>query len=884
MGGASQTAAATSWPLVGRELELDELVDALDDVSCDGVALVGQAGVGKTRLGRQLAEIAASRRLSTISVRASRSASNVPLAALAPLFAALNVAPNETSNHVQVVARAIERRAAEGRLVIFVDDAHELDDASAAVLDQVVGRSGTFVVLTVRTGDQRLDAVLDLLKDQQIIRVSVGPLHDEDIRKLVTVALGGPVDGAALQALVTASDGNVLFLRELLLGAIESGALQQRRGLFRLKGSLVGSPRLRDLIDHRLRGLSETEREAVELVALGEPLELSLLGELVPEPIVERLEGQAVLDSVGGPLGLEVRLAHPLYGEVVRQHLSPVRRGRLCRSLADALERRGELLEPDALRAGIWHLDGGGGSPELLLSAARAAFRTEDFSLAGRLARAAWRKGQQIDAALLLADSLVAAGSAEEIEDVLATATARATTNGELTSIATRRASSLFVWLDRVDDAERILEEAATRVTDPACRRAIDAQRADSFLLTGNVARTIEIGEPLLAISGDSAFAQASRDIGVALAFAGRTAEALRHTEAALLTVHEWRETDAVTAVGVFIVARAVALGEAGRLAESVATAEAGYEAAIEHRNADGQAWCAAVLALSKVTQGRLVEAEHLFRETATAFHELGHPGRRWGLGGIALAAGQRGDRQSAAAAVVELDETAPTSTRLMDVHIERGRAWAAVAAGDIARARSILWDAVELAERWGQHASAVAALHDLVRIGEGPQAGRRMHALKGCVDGELVVARTAFATAASSANPKAAAMACDRFEACGALLFAAEAATLERRLALESGQSRAAAAAEARATRLLEQCQDARTPGTDEAKEPARISQREREVATLAMEGLANREIAERLFVSTRTIENHLQRVYVKLGVTSRTELTAILRRQSSS
>ena len=54
----------------------------------------------------------------------------------------------------------------------------------------------------------------------------------------------------------------------------------------------------------------------------------------------------------------------------------------------------------------------------------------------------------------------------------------------------------------------------------------------------------------------------------------------------------------------------------------------------------------------------------------------------------------------------------------------------------------------------------------------------------------------------------------------------------------------------------------------------------REREIAQLAADGLPSRVIAERLFVSVRTVDNHLARIYTKLGVTSRSELPAVLGR----
>ncbi|MEU1205278.1 LuxR C-terminal-related transcriptional regulator [Nocardia sp. NPDC005825] len=53
-----------------------------------------------------------------------------------------------------------------------------------------------------------------------------------------------------------------------------------------------------------------------------------------------------------------------------------------------------------------------------------------------------------------------------------------------------------------------------------------------------------------------------------------------------------------------------------------------------------------------------------------------------------------------------------------------------------------------------------------------------------------------------------------------------------------------------------------------------ATLTRRERGIVALAAQGMSNRDIAERLFISIRTVENHLQRSYHKLGIHSRHEL----------
>jgi DNA-binding CsgD family transcriptional regulator len=54
----------------------------------------------------------------------------------------------------------------------------------------------------------------------------------------------------------------------------------------------------------------------------------------------------------------------------------------------------------------------------------------------------------------------------------------------------------------------------------------------------------------------------------------------------------------------------------------------------------------------------------------------------------------------------------------------------------------------------------------------------------------------------------------------------------------------------------------------------PASLTAREREVATLAAQGLTAREIAARLYIGERTVEGHLASIYAKLGIRSRVDL----------
>jgi DNA-binding CsgD family transcriptional regulator len=77
--------------------------------------------------------------------------------------------------------------------------------------------------------------------------------------------------------------------------------------------------------------------------------------------------------------------------------------------------------------------------------------------------------------------------------------------------------------------------------------------------------------------------------------------------------------------------------------------------------------------------------------------------------------------------------------------------------------------------------------------------------------------------------------------------------------------------------------CEGARTPILDDLELPITLTAREREVAGMAAEGLSSSVIAERLFVSTRTVEGHLHRAYSKLGVGDRHSLSRLLKGTTS-
>jgi DNA-binding CsgD family transcriptional regulator len=150
-------------------------------------------------------------------------------------------------------------------------------------------------------------------------------------------------------------------------------------------------------------------------------------------------------------------------------------------------------------------------------------------------------------------------------------------------------------------------------------------------------------------------------------------------------------------------------------------------------------------------------------------------------------------------------------------------------------------------------------------------------------VDGAFVEHALAHARALVSGDGAALDAVSHSFSSCMLDLFAAEASAAAARAHRHAGRRASALAARERASELEVLCESPATPALEWADEPEELTAREREVADLARVSLASREIAARLGITTRTVDNLLGRVYTKLGVSGRQELIAVLGRRRS-
>jgi hypothetical protein len=396
-----------SWPLVGRRAELAALTVDITDARAGGVVLAGAAGVGKTRLAREALNQAAAAGLEVDWVAATRAAASIPFGAVSHLLPATERLGADRPDTLRRAADLLAERSRGRLLVLGVDDAHLLDDASAALVHLLALRGLAFVVVTVRTGEPAPDSVVALWKDGLARRLDLPALTPDATADLLGRALGGPVDGVTRQEVLRVTEGNPLYLRELVLGGLGSGALRQVDGVWRWKGGLAGATRLRELLQARLGTLGETARAAVELAAWGEPLAGGVLERLVDQDAAQAAERSGLLTLERSGRRVLARPAHPLYGEVLRATL-PLSRARAVAGWLAAVVGGGALRRrDDLLRVGIWQLDAGvAARPALLLEAAGQAAARFDLELAERLARAAVDAGGGPTAVRLLAETL----------------------------------------------------------------------------------------------------------------------------------------------------------------------------------------------------------------------------------------------------------------------------------------------------------------------------------------------------------------------------------------------------------------------------------------------------------------------------------------------
>ncbi|MFE9446552.1 LuxR C-terminal-related transcriptional regulator [Streptomyces sp. NPDC006602] len=361
------------WPFTGREDEL-ELVRRALTAARHGIVVTGPVGSGKTRLATE-----AVRGTDCAKVAGTPETRQLPFAAFAHLL------PESVSLH-----RAVQLLS--GTRLLLVDDAHLLDDASAALVHQLAVHGRTRLLVVATEGAPVPGAISRLWTGELLPRLALEPLPREETTQLLTVGAGEGLEPLTVNRLYRLCQGDLRLLRDLL------GAVRERLspvpgtdGARAWRGPVPITATVRERTAHLLDRTAPDERETLERLAFAEPLPLPM-DDLDLRPL-EHLEADGLVhvDDHGS-----VRLAHPLYGPVLRVAAGRLRARRLactpdsCSAAlaaeSAALTRGIERADVRAIPApvGEWLLDEGAVVP-----AGYAAVRARFSRLRGELREAA---------------------------------------------------------------------------------------------------------------------------------------------------------------------------------------------------------------------------------------------------------------------------------------------------------------------------------------------------------------------------------------------------------------------------------------------------------------------------------------------------------------
>ncbi len=417
-------------PLVGRSAEMDRLAAQLSRAARgQGCAmfLVGDAGIGKTRLAHEALVLARERGFLVLegsayalegrlayapilaafgpflrrldSPRQARLVSGLP--DLGRLFTDLRLpAPLplgdpalEKTRLFEAVARLLERLTRETPVFLFLDDLHWADPASIELLhyltrgiaDQAVFVLGTYRAEEIDTARGLRSLVMSLRRAGLASEEALARLEPEAVAELAASMLGSNAPGELLTLLGARAGGTPLFVEALIRTLVDADQLHKRGESWTLGANLVPAlpPDIRDLILGRLQHLDATERRVLDLIAVSggtvPHVVLREAGEWSDEVLLQAVQRLCttglVVENVDGAEVTYI-LTHPLIQEVAYAELPEMARRRAHTAIAFALER----VQPDDLDRLARHYHAAGSladanrTLEVLLAAGERAY------------------------------------------------------------------------------------------------------------------------------------------------------------------------------------------------------------------------------------------------------------------------------------------------------------------------------------------------------------------------------------------------------------------------------------------------------------------------------------------------------------------------------
>jgi DNA-binding NarL/FixJ family response regulator len=940
-GSGHDTAGVRCSPLVqggavfGRDGELAAVERFLEGVSSGPSALVlkGSAGIGKTTLWQAATQRAAARRFTILACRAAESEAKLALAALADLLAelrddllvrlpapqrrALEVAllrrdahgpPRDPRALATAVRSVLVELAGRAPLLVAVDDLQWLDAPSARMLDFAVRRLGTApvgILATSRAGDPRADRLhLErALPDDRVVRVRVGPLSVAALHQVIGAKLGQALPRPVLVRVAQAAEGNPLFAVEIARVLLEGGVP--------LPGQPLPVPGdVKALVARRARALPALTREVLLVAAALPQARVQLVAAVLGRPPGADLEPAERAGMVELDRGV-IRFAHPLFAAAIYASASIERRRRLHRRLAAGVDDAEQKARHLALAA-----EGPDeGVAAALERAARAVSRRGAATAAAELAEQACqltppRAAARIRArAMLAAECHLVAGDLgrgrvllEEVVAATPPGTARAHALVLLGQVHYRQGS----FPDAVGLFARARQEAAD---DRRLHGLVEVELGHALLSVGEVegaaaraARALELleehGPPVvladaLAFSvtldvlqgrrlddGKLARALALEDpdravvvvsrpsfqAGFCMLCVGRIAEARMRLRALRERLLE-RGQDGDQGPGIYLAWIECLRGD---LVAAQAYAREAYEAAVGL----GSGWFRGLgLAFCALVDAYRGNAEAVRTEAAEALVLLRQGGwtlrESWALWAVGLLELSLGNPAATARALEPLAQrveaagkVAMTRSAFLPDEIE-----ALVALGELQRAERLL----EILDAYGRSSglawplATAARCRGLLLAAEG-EIGGALRALEEALTHQaslempLELARTLLVCGQIQRRQKrkraardSLVQALDLFERSGAALWAKRAREELGRVGVRP-------------------------------RAPQDLTAAERRVAELAAGGLTNQEVAAAAFLSPKTVEANLTRIYRKLGIRSRAELGVRLAERSGA
>ncbi len=918
--------------IVGREAELASIRGFLDRLASGPVALVieGQAGIGKTTLWRAGVEEASTRGFSVLANHPTESEATLSFSALgdllderlpealeplpAPQRRALEVAlllaeagrrpPDRRTVGVAVlgVLRALSSR---DPVLVAIDDVEWLDPSSAGALGYAIRRLSAEPVglLLSSRREEEGSGPMDLDREQmRTIQVEVGPVGVRELDGLLRLHLGRGFSRSALGRLHETSEGNPFF-------ALELARALRRRGIEPMPGGALPVPEtLTGLIGDRLAALPARSREVLLTIAAARRPTVSDLQQVHGVRNATAALDRAIEAGLLEARGEELSFTHPLLRSGVYALASPTRRRRIHARLAavgtDPEERARHLARvvegPDETVAEA--LDEAG-HRALARGASEAA--AELFEIARALTpsnRADEARRRFVDAG----KARFAGGDAPTAKELLEEAVGLAPPGREraeiLYELGMVRATEVG-WPVAVSAFEGGLGDAADA---PDLRRPLEQGLGYAYLFMGDLRRSEEHASRALEIAEGLDEPAALVESLAALAFVRFTLGSGLPNPLMERAMALWGTSDSTMLRPVL--RPSFAYAQMLKYADRLDEARSGFRTLMDEATVEGDESSLPVLhyhlAELECRAGDWPAADRHAEESLRLAVLSRMPFyRTMGEYAVALISAHRGESDRARAHATEGLALAEKGRSSLTAVLNLGVLGSVeLAEGNGELARDPLERAIELISSMGvaepgYYRVVPDAVEVSVAVGDLPRAASLLEPFERSA---RALRRTwAVATAgrcrgliaAARGDPEGATRVLRRalrmhdrlgepFERARTLLILGQ--VLRR-----SRQKRAAREILDEARGIFEglgariwqakaRAELARVGGR--APGPFALTPTEEKVAEQAAGGRTNREIAEALFISVHTVEWNLSKVYRKLGVRSRTELSARL------